>query len=77
MSLRVLFILMVVSCAAMLTAHVAIVIGLATKPPRTRALLALVLPPLGAYWAIREKQRIRGITWIVAALLYVIARLLG
>jgi hypothetical protein len=77
MSPLVLFCLMVLSCALLLTAHVAIVVGLLACTPRYRALIAVVLPPLGAVWAIRGKQRLRGMVWFVAASVYVTVRLLG
>jgi len=73
----VLFVMMVLACAAMLTAHVALVIGLAKHIPRYRALVAVFVPPLGAYWAIRAKQHVRGVAWIIAASAYVVMRLLG
>jgi hypothetical protein len=73
----VLFIMMVLACAAMLTAHVAIVIGLAKHIPRYRALVAVVAPPLGAYWAIRAKQHVRGGVWIIATTAYLVLRLVG
>ncbi len=77
MSPLIAFGLMVVSFATLLTAHVAIVIGLAGKTPRVRALIAVVLPPLGAVWAIREKQRLRGGAWLLAAVVYALVRLLA
>ena len=70
-------VLTVVSFAVLFTAHVAIVVGLAFKVPRWRAGVAVVVPPLGAVWAIREKQWVRGAVWLVAAAGYVVARLIG
>ncbi len=77
MSPLLFFVLMITSFATLLTAHIAIVIGLARKAPRWRALVAVVLPPVGAVWAIRDKQRLRGVAWFVAAVVYVVVRLLG
>ena len=77
MSQILLFSVMVGSFAALLTSHAAIVIGLAQRAPRYRALIAVFLPPLGAAWAIREKQRLRGVTWLLAAVVYLGTRLLG
>ncbi len=77
MSPLLLFVLMVTSFATLLTAHIAIVIGLARKVPRWRALVAVVLPPLGAVWVIRDRQWLRGITWLVAAVVYIVVRLVG
>lgn len=77
MSPLVLFVCMVLSFAAMMTAHVAIVIGLAGRAPRYHALVAVVLPPLGAFWSFREKRFLRGAGWAIAAIAYLAVRLLG
>ena len=65
----------IVSCALLLIAHASIVAALATRPPRWRALAALIVPPLAPYWAMREKLRGRAATWIASAVVYVIARI--
>jgi hypothetical protein len=62
------------SFTLLVTAHVWIVIGLLRRRPRWRAPLALVLAPLAPYWAIRERMRLRGATWLAAALAYAVAR---
>lgn len=67
----------IVSCALLFTAHVSIVAALVVRPPRWRALVALVVPPLAPYWALREKLRGRAITWIVSAVVYLVARILA
>jgi hypothetical protein len=77
MSPVVVFSTMVVSFAMLLTSHVAIVIGLARRSPRYRALVAVVVPPVGAFWAFRQKLYVRAIAWPVALALYVAARILG
>ena len=68
--------LTVLAFAVAATAHVAIVYGLAWRPPRTRALIALVIFPLAAYWALREKMRVRAGAWILGVATYITARLI-
>jgi hypothetical protein len=69
----VVIITLVLAFALFITAHVAIVYGLAVRPPRWRALAALLLAPLAVYWAWREKMRVRAGIWGAALALYVIA----
>lgn len=64
----------VLSFALLATAHVTIVVGLARRSPRWRALAALVLLPLAPYWALRARMRVRGVAWLFAFVAYVIAR---
>ena len=73
----VVVITLVLSFALFITAHVAIVYGLAVRTPRWRAAAALVLAPLAVYWAWREKMRIRAGIWGAALALYVIATFLS
>jgi hypothetical protein len=63
--------------AALVTAHLATVFGLAWRQHRAQALGALVLPPLAPYWAFTGGMRVRAIVWIVCAALYVAALLLA
>jgi hypothetical protein len=56
--------------ATLATIHVAIVLGLAMRDPRWRALVALVVPPLAPYWALRGDMHKRGLFWIGSVLLY-------
>jgi hypothetical protein len=50
--------------AAHVAAHVALVAGLAVRPPRWRAAAGLVLSPLAAYWGWREGMRLRAWAWL-------------
>jgi hypothetical protein len=59
--------------AALVTVHVAIVIGLLTRAPRWRAALSLVVSPLAPYWAFQTGMRLRAFAWLVAASAYVAA----
>jgi hypothetical protein len=69
----ILVVAMVVPFAVLVTAHVAIAFGLARRPPRWRALIALVVPPLAPMWALRSGMRARGVVWIASAVVYAVA----
>jgi hypothetical protein len=68
---------LVVSFAALVTAHVSLVAGLAARRPRWRALVALVVAPLAPYWGLREYMRARSIAWIAFAFMYAAARVVA
>lgn len=63
----------VLAFALLVTAHLAIVVGLVAKTPRWRGLVALVVAPLAPYWAWREHMRVRAGIWAVGVVLYVIS----
>jgi hypothetical protein len=67
----------VLAFALLVTAHLAIAVGLVTKTPRWRALVALVVPPLAPYWAWREHMRVRAGIWAAGLVLYAVARVLA
>ncbi len=69
-----LFVATVFAFAVVLTAHVAIVLGLMRRAPRWRAAVALVVPPLGVAWSIRERRWFRAAAWMVGAVSYALAR---
>jgi hypothetical protein len=64
---------LVVSFATLVTAHVTIAAGLARRPPRWRALVALVVVPLAPWWGLHERMRWRGALWIGAAIAYAVS----
>ena len=66
---------LIAAFAALVTAHVLIVGGLARRRPRARALAALVVFPLAPVLAFRERMRVRAVLWIVFAAAYVAARI--
>ena len=68
---------LVVAFALFITAHVAIAYGLAVRPPRWRAGVALLAAPLAPYWAWREHMRIRAAMWSAALVLYVLATIIA
>jgi hypothetical protein len=64
---------LILSMATMFTAHVAITYGLAFRTPRWRAAVGFVVPPLGLYWAWRERMKIRAFILVGALVLYIVA----
>jgi apolipoprotein N-acyltransferase len=60
---------LVLAFAVVVTAHVLLLAGLARRPPRWRALVALLVPPLAPYWGWREQRR-RAVTWVAGAVAY-------
>ena len=65
------------SFALHITVHVAIVAGLLSRSPRWRAPLALLVPPLAPYWAMRERMRRRTALWLASLMVYILARIMG
>ena len=63
------------SFAVMVTAHVAIAVGLVLEKPRWHGLLALVVCPLAPFWGMQAGMRVRSGLWIGALMVYVIARI--
>ena len=58
--------------ALLFTAHVTLVVGLAARPPRWRALVALIAAPLAPWWGLRLGLRGRAAAWLVGALAYAV-----
>ena len=77
MSDAFLFGALVLAFATAVTAHVSIVVGLASRLPRWRALAALLVAPLAPYWAFRERMRVRGGIWIFSVVAYTVVRMLS
>jgi hypothetical protein len=67
---RVVLAVLVVAFATLVTVHVTLAIGLARRVPRWRGAVALVVVPLAPWWGWRERMRVRGFVWVVAAVLY-------
>jgi hypothetical protein len=65
---------LVLAFATLVTAHGAIVAGLAVRRPRWRALAALVAAPLAPYWAWAGMRK-RAVVWLASAAAYAIAML--
>lgn len=69
--------LLSVAFGALVTAHVALVLALATRPPRWRSLAALLVPFLAPYWGWQEHRRTGSAVWLIAFLLYALALLMA
>jgi hypothetical protein len=68
---------LVVAFAGLVTAHVALVAGLAARRPWWRALVALPVAPLAPYWGARAGMHKRWVAWMACAIAYVVLRLLA
>ena len=73
----VVVLLLGLSLATIITAHAATVYGLLWRAPRWRALVTLLAPPIGPYWAWREGMRVRSVAPVVAIVVYIVARVLA
>jgi hypothetical protein len=58
------------SFGVLVCAHVALLAGLARRPPRRRALAALLVPPLAPYFGFSDGRRRLSVTWLAALVLY-------
>jgi hypothetical protein len=67
---------LVLAFAAAVTAHVTLVLGLAGRAPRWRALAALVVPPLAPYWGW-SGLRTRAVLWVAAIAAYGVLRIVA
>ena len=68
---------LVLSFAVAVTTHVTLVVGLAARTPRWRALVGLVVPALAPYWGWTEGLKRRSVLWLVAAGAYVVVRVVA
>ena len=73
----ILIALMVVGFAWLFTVHVTIAFGLALRPPRWRALVGFLVPPLAPYWAWRSGMPKRAWLWVAGVIVYLAGLLLG
>ncbi len=58
--------------AALLVSYLGIVYGLLWRPPRWRAVVALVVPVLAPFWAWREKMYVRAALFVLSAIGYAV-----
>jgi len=70
-------ILLAVACGLLVTAHLALCWSFVWSQRRTRALLALVLPPLAPYYGFRSGRRVWSSIWLLSLLTYVACLLLA
>ena len=73
----VLVLLLSLSVATVITAHVATAYGLVFHRPRWRAAVALLVPPLGVVWGHTVGMRVRPRAVLFGAIVYGVARLLA
>lgn len=73
---ELLLISLLAAFATFVTAHLALVFGLAARKPRWRAIPALAIPPLAPYWGARAGMHARVVAWVGSAVAYVVLRLL-
>ena len=64
---------LVASFALLITAHVALSVGLALRPPRWRGPLAFVVPPLAPWWGAQARMRLWSLIWVSSLAIYVVA----
>jgi len=64
---------LVLAFAGLVTAHLALALGLSQRSPRWRGVVGLLLPPLAPWWGWRGEMRLRSGLWVASALIYVIA----
>jgi len=69
--------LLVLGFAFVLTVHVSIALGLLSRKPRWRGLVALFIPVLGVYWAWTSDMRRRAIMFLIGLAIYVVALVLA
>ncbi|MGO9836265.1 MAG: hypothetical protein ACLP1X_18850 [Polyangiaceae bacterium] len=74
---EILTLALVLAFALLVTAHVALVAGLAGYVPRWRALVALIAAPLAPYWGFKVRMHGRAVLWVASAAAYGVLRLLA
>lgn len=70
-------ILLAVAFGTLGTAHVALLFGFMARPPRWRALLALLVPPLAPYWGWQERRPLAATLWLLGLFGYLFALILS
>ncbi|HTQ08401.1 MAG TPA: hypothetical protein VMI54_31315 [Polyangiaceae bacterium] len=60
------------SLGLLVTAHLAIAVGLLGQSPRWRAFVALLVPPLAVVWGLRAGMTIWCRVWLGAAAAYAV-----
>jgi len=74
---RVALSILVLAFAVLATTHVALLLGLARRAPRWRALFALLIPPLAPWWGWQERLCGRCAVWLASMALYAVTRSLA
>lgn len=77
MSAAALTLVLVVSFATLVTAHVSITYRVAADGHRALALACVLAPPLAPYAAFRSGRALRASVWLGACALYVVSLILA
>lgn len=70
-------VVLVVSFAAFVTAHLALSLALAMRPPRWQGPVALIVAPLAPFWGLKAGLRKRAVAWLVSVAVYAVARVVA
>ena len=68
---------LVLAFASLVTAQVTIVVGLFARPPRWRALVAALAPPVAPALGVRAGMPVRAAIWVASAVAYAFLRWLA
>jgi hypothetical protein len=69
---------LVLGFATLVTVHVALAARLVLRErPRWKGLVAFVVPPLAVIWGFRAGYRLNAVLWLVAVVVYLIARIVS
>jgi hypothetical protein len=71
--LAVHFAVLNIAFAALLTAHIHLLVGLLRRPPRWRAAVAFLIPPLAPWWGWRARMLASTGIWLFSAVAYILA----
>ena len=74
---EIVFAALVLAFASFVTAHVALCFGIASRTPRSRALVALFVVPLAPVWGVQDGLTKRVALWVACAVAYVTLRLVA
>ena len=62
--------LLALALLSFVSAHLALVVGLALRAPRWHAAVALLVAPLAPFWGLRAGMRRLALAWLVSLGLY-------
>jgi len=70
----VIYALLSVAFATLVTVHIVIAVRLLLHKPRYRGVIVLVVLPLAPWWAHAAKWRRLSALWLISVILYALAR---
>jgi hypothetical protein len=74
---EIVFAALVIAFAAFVTSHVALCLGIASRPPRARGLVAFFVVPLAPVWGVKDGLTKRVALWVGFAAAYAVLRLIA